>query len=292
MDQFWVNVPPVTKSWSGMKSITAALISLQRIKLVSLVFIPEKAFGKEFWRFFTSFCVSKGISFELMFELFLLRTSSGEVERNFITNETILPEYIIDEFDQNQHDLLNQFMERNKAIDYLYFLIQISLSIILLVTLLYYKLGIIIFNLGDLLCRILTYFDSQNRPNVEIHMFGLFTLRRVYFPWMIALLNIIQSRNIQDDFIKLIIYGDLSFFNNSTVWFFIISTILGHFWWYCRELLLSKVHYDPIDSRRHAKRIALQRFGVYKIDLVRMFLMYLFVPPWYWIILSRIKNRR
>lgn len=51
MDQFWVNVPPVTKSWSGMKSITAALISLQRIKLVSLVFIPEKHLVKNFGDF-------------------------------------------------------------------------------------------------------------------------------------------------------------------------------------------------------------------------------------------------
>ena len=31
MDQFWVNVPPVTKSWSGMKSITAALISFNEL---------------------------------------------------------------------------------------------------------------------------------------------------------------------------------------------------------------------------------------------------------------------
>lgn len=291
MDRFWVNIPPVTKAWSGIMSITASLISLNHLKIISLVFIPEKAFGNESWRLFTSFCVSKGISLDLLMELFYIRTSSGRVEENFLTTIAILPDRIISKFDLFQLQLLHQFIERNKTIDYLYFLIQISISIIISASLIYYKLGITLFTLGHLLCRILMYIDSKNSPNVQVHFLGVLRFRRLYFPWIAALLNILPVRNVRDDFLNFIRFKDLNILTNTTIWFYIISIGLGHFWWNCRELLLSKIHYDQNYDRRNVKRIALKKYGVQKLDLTREFLMFLFVPPWYWFILSKIKNR-
>jgi len=273
-------------------SLTAALISLQRVKTVTLLFVPDKAFTNESWRIFTSFCVSKGISLDLLMEIFYIRSSCGRVEDVFSTTHAILPERTVDGFDDTQRHTLRLFMDRNRAVDFLYFFIQVAASVLVAATVLYYRAGVGLFSLGHLLCRVFMYIDSQNSPHAEMDILGLFAFRRMYFPWVTALVDLVPNRAVREDVVKLVVLGDMAICGNPKVWFYFTSIALGHFWWTCRELVLSNAHYDDDDQRRGVKRNALLRYGVYKIDVAREFLMWLFIPPWYWVILAKIKNRR
>ena len=56
--------------------------------------------------------------------------------------------------------------------------------------------------------------------------------------------------------------------------------------------LLSSIHYDSNDRRRLLKQKLLNRHGIIKFDIIREGLIWLLLPPWYWVVLSRIKQRR
>ncbi|RCK65151.1 Derlin-2 [Candida viswanathii] len=291
MDQLWTNLPPVTKAWSVSIAATAALISTNRVKLINLIFVPDRAFGTQPWRLLTSFCCSEGLLMELLFELFLISGSCGRVEEIFSTKPALIPERLTDDFDQRQWDILHRYVEKNRVIDFFYYIVQIAVSIVVSASILHYELGLTIATLGAVLCRVLIYIDAQNNPHELINFMGFFTLRKSFYPWIEAMLTVFLNGGIAEDLAKLR-DGNYGVLRNVLVWFYLMSIALGHFWWATRDLLLSTVHYDGHDRRREVKRDALKRYGVMKVDVVRESLAWLLLPPWYWIILPEIKTMR
>lgn len=292
MDQIWRNLPPITKSWCVSIATTSALMSTNRFKLMNLIFLPDKAFSNQTWRLITSFCTFDELSMQLLFELFLVSDSCGKVEESFSTNPALIPERIINNFNDNQREVLNVYIERNRAIDFLYYFVQLGVSIIIGASLIHYKLGLTIASLGAVMCRVLIYIDAQNSPDELINIMGFFTFKKAYYPWIEAILTISLKGGLDEEFSNFV-NGTYIIPRSLMVWFYLLIFTVGHFWWSTRDLLLPAVHhYDNNERRRKLKRQALNKSGVYKIDVVKEVLSLLLLPPWYWFILREIKNRR
>ena len=143
MDAILANLPPITKGWCIAILSTATLLSANRLKLVNLLFVPDKALTTEPWRLITSFCTFRSLSIELFLEVFYVASSCGQLESRFTTELSLFPTRIIDQFNQqdrnaqNQHqeqgdnqrqgqrqgqilqlELLRSFIDRNKSIDF------------------------------------------------------------------------------------------------------------------------------------------------------------------------------
>ncbi|KAI5956385.1 hypothetical protein KGF54_000860 [Candida jiufengensis] len=303
MDAFWTNLPPITKGWCISTLTISTLITLKKLKFINLLFIPEKIFNQQqTWRIITTFITFNELSFDLIIVLWEISHVCSQLENSYSLTKSLLPYTIVSSFDQRQWDLLNSFIDRNKSIDFLYFLIQICISIIALATYLYFKFEITIINLGSILLQSLTYYDSKITPNRQINFFGVLIINNLYYPYFIAFLNLltqeiskfeeITNNNNQQN--QGIISKVKSFFNKPSFWMYLISFGLGHFWWCSKELILKDLHYDNNFNLQSLKirSNTLKQYRVWKFDFVRELLVMILLPPWYWIIISKIKNNQ
>ncbi|EMG46443.1 hypothetical protein SBY92_002629 [Candida maltosa Xu316] len=291
MDLLWTHVPPITKTWIVLTTTTSILISLHKLNPQSLTFHPNLAFTTEPWRLITPFIAIDELSSRLFFKILEISISCGGLESALSTKPDTLPERIIDEFDRDQLETLHRFTIRNQSLDYLYLLSQIIISVIMSVTVLYYEYGVLVYPLGKLLSRVLLYMHAQISPHDRINVMGV-VVRRRYYPWLLMGAWMFFSEPVHHNFSNLVNveYGVL--LRNEYVWFEVLVIGLGHFWWVVRVLLLEKVHYDGNERRRLLKRKVLEKYGVVKVDVVRELLILILLPPWYWVILSKIRNRR
>ena len=72
---------------------------------------------------------------------------------------------------------------------------QICLSIIFVASLIHYKLQFVILNLGQILSHLIIYIDTQKTPNELINVMGLFTMKKSYYPWLVAIVTIILNHS-------------------------------------------------------------------------------------------------
>ncbi|CAD1811774.1 Der1-like family protein [Candida parapsilosis] len=312
MDALWNNLPPVTKGWSVACVATSTLITINRLKLMNLLFIPSKIYSQnQTWRLITSFITFGDLSFELVYRLWAISTSCGEIESLFQTKFTQFPLYIVDALSTEQLEILRQLIDRNRSIDFLYYVMQICFSIIVGATILFYKISLITPQLGLVLIQVFQYYSSKLNPLEMVNFFG-FRFRNMYQPYLLAFVNLLISDTgagqnnepTQNGNGNNWNFGLRSFWNvfrNPMIWFYVMSFGLGHFWWCSREVILGSVHYNDdgdathleADSRdgRIKKRKLLKQNGIWKFDLVKEALVILLLPPWYWIMLSKIKQQ-
>ncbi|EGW32196.1 uncharacterized protein SPAPADRAFT_139495 [Spathaspora passalidarum NRRL Y-27907] len=288
MDALWTSLPPVTRGWNIAIVATSTLVTLKKVKLSSLLFQPERAFTNQIWRLVSSFFAFGDLSMNLFMEIWFVSSSTRRVEDAFITNSSMLPQ-VVDSFDAEQRKLLHDFIERNKTIDFLYYLLQICIAIVLSATFGYYKLGITLPQLGKLLCHSLIYIDSRITPEEVLNLFGIFQFKKVYYPWVCASLDLlVVAVNLLDINWKWYVEVILKPF----IWFYTVSYGLGHLWWVLRDFLLQEVHNDQNDKRRLLRQNTLREFKVTRFDLVKEVLSMVFLPPWYWVVISKIQRRR
>lgn len=343
MDAILANLPPVTKGWCISTITTAILIALHKVKHINLLFIPHKAWSNQNWRLVTPFCTFGELSFDLVFTLWLMSSSCCKIENQFQTRYAQIPSSILDSLNGRQKRLLNKIIIRNRSLDFFYFFLQLSSSIILVATWVFYKRQILILELGAVLCQLFVYMESKMSPHEQVNFFGLFQFSNMYYPFVSALITIALHARISDmgnatgfarngaaagggggggvganggngaggeggigglgyglisstGILSVFRYGAVlverlgQLFNHPLVWFYLMSFGLGHFWWCSREFLLNGLHYNDNDKARKMRKQTLKKYGVQKFDLVREILVILLLPPWYWVILSKIKQ--
>ena len=248
------------------------------------------------------------LSIGLFFQLWVISSSCQRIENLYQTKFTQFPLYIVDDLTIEQLDILRQLIERIKSIDFLYFTLQISVTIVACASILYYKMSMVLPQLGLILIQVFQYYDSKLTPLEMVNFFG-FQFRNMYHPYVLAVVNLLmtsfasgQNSTPNQNGNGTTLWSISSIFNNPTIWFYIISFGLGHLWWCSREMILGSVHYndegdatsldDAERSRRIKKREILKENGVWKFDFVKEALVILMLPPWYWIMLSKIKQHR
>lgn len=313
MDALWTNLPPVTKGWCMASLAISTLVTMNKLKPINLYFIPVKIYNQnQTWRLITSFVTFGELSMELVFRLWGISSSCREIESLYQTKFTQFPLYLVDDLTTEQLSILKQLIERNRSIDFLYFAMQICISIIVCATILFYKTNMLLPQLGLVLIHVFQYYSSKLTPLEMFNYFG-FHFRNMYRPYFLALISLLlsdgdggqnyepnQNRNGNN-------WGFQSWkiwtiFQKPVVWFYVISFGLGHFWWCTREIILGNIHYndggdalsleEEARNKRIKKRKLLQQNGIWKFDLIKEALVILMLPPWYWIMLSKIKQQQ
>ncbi|KAK6457076.1 Der1-like family-domain-containing protein [Scheffersomyces xylosifermentans] len=286
----WVRgIPPVTRYWAVAIFATATAISLKLVSKTSLFFNAEKAFNNQSWRFFSSFFYFNELSVELLINIFFLVRSCRLLEESFFTRPALLPSSA-KKLNERQMDILQKYIDRNKSIDYFYFILQICVSIILLASYGHYRLGFKASTLlGVLLDDILLYIWCRSNPDLEVNMLGFFTIKTAYVPWFHTVLYGIMDGSLFKA-IGDLLRGQFSFFESTMMWRILMSYPLGHFWWFTREFLLSTLYHDPYDGRRKAREETLKLHKTNDLNIARDLLKALLLPPWYWVIIAKIKS--
>ncbi|KAI5964268.1 uncharacterized protein KGF55_002210 [Candida pseudojiufengensis] len=309
MDVLWTNLPPITKTWCLSTIIISTLLTLKKLKFINLLFIPDKIINQgQNWRILTTFITFGELSIDLIFKIWEIQSSCSKLENSFLLSKSILPFGVLENFNEFQLQTLNQFIERNKTIDFFYFFGQICLSIILCSLYLHYKFKITIMNLGSVLIQIFIYYESKLRPLQQINFFGILQFNNLYYPYFSAFLNLLLNErfNFENDNQQQnqqqppqggpFIFGSLrSLFNKPVLYFYLVSFILGHFWWFSREIMIKDLHYNEENDdlkKYKIRKQTLTRSSVWKFNIIRELLVFLLLPPWYWIIISKIKNQR
>ncbi|KAI5967889.1 hypothetical protein CANMA_002657 [Candida margitis] len=284
---------------------------MNKLKIMNLYFIPVKIFNQnQTWRLITSFITFGELSIGLVFNLWQISSSCQDIEVSYQTKFTQFPLYLVDDLSTEQLGTLRQFIDRNKSIDFLYFVLQICVSIIACASMLYYKMYMILPQLGLVLIDLFQYYGSKLSPLELVGFFG-FRFKRMYLPYLVALATLLMSFAKQEHTPNQAASGTnwgsmwwnaRNIFQKPEIWFYIISFGLGHLWWCSREIILGSIHYnddgdatnlDEDDrSWRIKRRDLLKQNGIWKFDLVKEALVILMLPPWYWIILSKIKQQR
>lgn len=297
--QWALSIPPVTRYWSIAILISSIITTFRLVLSITLVFLVEKAFGSQPWRLITSFCYFGELLIELILNIWFIIRSSRYLEEGYSTRLSLFPSTSINRLSPDQRTLLQTITDRNKSIDYLYFVLLICGSIIAGVTYGQYKFDFRIPTLGFLLDDILLYIWCRSNPNLEVNMFGFLTIRAAYLPWCYTLLNWVLLNYFLNSFLA-IISGDMnqitSVFSQPFVWRIVICYTLGHFWWFTREFLLTQFYCDQNDERRKLRsetprRIEQQaKISPYQ-NISRQVLTFILLPPWYWVILRKLQQR-
>lgn len=296
----WVSgIPPVTRYWSIAILSTSILTTLRIVLAVQFVFIVDKAFSSQPWRLITSFCYFDDLLIELIINIWFIIRSSRYLEEGFSTKIALFPPNTINTLNSDQRNFLKRIIDRNKSIDYLYFVLLICGSIVAAVTYGSNNFDFKIHRLGSLLDDILLYIWCRSNPNLDVNMFGFFTIQTAYLPWCYTMLNWVLLKDFLTDFLALM-SGNLrliaSVFTKPFVWRVVICYSLGHFWWFSRDFLLCQFYYDFNDERRQIrsetpKRIEQEsRISSYH-NIPRRILTLILLPPWYWVILKKMRER-
>ncbi|CAI5759746.1 unnamed protein product [Candida verbasci] len=282
------SLPPITKGWCCSVLATSILLTIKKVSIFNLLFKPDKALTNQNYRILTSFITFNELSLDLIFTLFAIANSCKRIENRYLTTHSNLPS-IIDNFSPLQKQTLQKFIDKNKSIDFLYYFIQIGISIVIVVSLVYYKLNIPILELGRLLSETFTYIDSRNDPNEIVSFMGLINFKNCYSPYFHIILNVsLRGR----EYLEMGRLQQIPIWKFPVFWIYLISYGLGHTWWVIREVLLSTLHYDSNDERRIKRKEIMKRNNVVKFDLIRNCLVVFLLPPWYWFIIKKINNRR
>lgn len=286
----WIgNIPPITRYWCISIVVTALCTSIGLVSSRELAFRPDKAFSTEPWRLLTSFFYFGDLLIELVFAVVFLVNLSTFLEENFRSPLSLFPDSITADPHAEHEQVLLSLTEKNKSIDYLYFIFLVCGSILSLVTYGMYKTSFKYNKLGPLLDDVILYIWSQNNPDVEISLLGLITLKARNLPLFHIIRIWVGQESFIPDLSRLMsgnIYYILAIFKQNFMWRVLMFYCLGHFWWFTRYFFLEKLHEDSDQERRNARRRNDERvrqhakIGFHSqatIHLLRLFLL----PPWY-----------
>lgn len=292
MDRIFESVrqtPPFTRYWCMAMIVAGSLTHFKVVNPISLAFIPEKTFNGQPWRLVTSFCYHNVLSFELFLHVWIVFSFMQSVEEGFITKATIFPKSF-SRLLVEQKERLSLFAERNKTVDFLYFIVQIWATIVMANTYGYYKFNYRVVLMGDVLDGALVYIYCRTNPNLRLNLFGMFELRAVYMPLVNFLMAYVTSGEVFADLMA-VVTGDFvnafRMFKEESAWAYFLTYGVAHFWWFLREMLVPVIYHDHDSERSGLRDSTMAHYGAKKHYVIREALVMLLLPPWYWVLAGR-----
>lgn len=292
LGHWFLEIPPATRCWTLAIFCFSMATTTKLVKYQSIIFIPDKVFGTQYWRFITSFCYFGDITLEWFLNFWLLIRFSRLFEDSYSTLFALFP-LIIDTFNPTQIEDLRKVIDKNKTYDFLYFIGLVCSSIVGLVSYVHYKIGIHFHVLGPFLEDITLYIWCRNNPEVMINFLGIINVSSVYLPVLNALLSFVLSKEFYEA-VLFISTGNFSLIktilSHSLFIRILICFTLGHIWWFTRDFLLRHIYYDSHNDRRTSKNRLFQEYKVSRYNITKAILVLLLLPPWYWFTLNRIRQ--
>lgn len=157
-EEFFKNLPPLTRAWLIIAFTTTVLVEFKSINAYNLAFLPSEILRGEIWRLVTPFIFFGGFSFPFVMNLFfLVRYSSA--------------------FEENPYSLTPGSFQGSTA-DYLFTLIFCGLCL----EVIGYMFGF--FFLGSALVFAVLYLWSKRNAETPVQFWG-FNFKGAYLPFVL-----------------------------------------------------------------------------------------------------------
>ncbi|KAK6197361.1 Der1-like family-domain-containing protein [Scheffersomyces amazonensis] len=287
----WItSIPPVTRYWSMLIFAVGFYSSIAPENKMLVLFIPDKAFSSQPWRLITGFCYFGDLSLELVINMVLSLKAVRYLEESYTCPSSLFPTSIVNTLTPNQKAKLSGLRENYKTLDFLYLLVQICVSLLVLVTYAFYKMNYKILSPGLLLDDSLLYIWCRCNPNLIVPLFGIINLKIAYLPLCYTLIRSILEGIFLKDLDRLV-HLDFSVFTSMFAFRHATAYGVAHFWWYYRYFIIPKFYADEklkTDLRHNTNAI----YGVKKYDVVPNLIRLLVLPPWYWCTIGLMKLNR
>jgi len=180
VDSMLQEVPPVTKFLCGSSIIIHFLTYINMVSPYDLFFSPHLIFSKnQFWRLYTNIFYFGDDGIFVFFQLLMIYRCSKRLEEHTF---------------------------RNKAADYIYFL----LCGMTLMTLYGSIAGFTTHSRSFL--TMLLYFWSRYNQNVVLLVFGFVPMKAPYITWFFVLFDVIAGKSIAADILGIVIAHGFYFF--------------------------------------------------------------------------------
>lgn len=297
MDAF-LGLPQITKFWCIGIVVTTLAVEFKTIPGMKLMFTPERAFTTQPWRLITSFWYYGEVLIPIVLTMISNIRWSKLLEESYTVPMSLFPDDI-NNFNRHQHHLFQQALQRFKPLDYWYYLLMISVSIMAMVSWGHYYLNYTIPMLGFILHEVLTYIYVKRNPDVQVAIFGLITVRGMQIPLITYMFDWVMTENFQNQ-IHQLLTGNIGIIpdilTSPVAWKSFVCLFLGHFWWFVYDIILQSFYLDQNEPRRLSRvenkfrKRQMNEFNL--VDYTRKMVQWVLLPPWYWFVIYSINRGR
>jgi len=180
LEQWYYDVPIVTRVWTTAAVITSVLVQCQVVTPFQLFFSFGSVWGKrQYWRILTTFLYFGPLSLDFMFHLFFMSRYSRSLEESSF---------------------------RGRTADFAWLLLYSATSLILLSPLTSMPF------LGSPLSFSLVYIWARRNPSVRLSFLGLFVFSAPYLPWVLLAFSLLMNNSVPRDDLLGIVVGHVYYF--------------------------------------------------------------------------------
>ncbi|KAF8534883.1 Derlin [Trichophaea hybrida] len=180
LEQWYYDVPIVTRVWTTAAVITSVLVQCQVITPFQLFFSISSVFRKrQYWRLITTFLYFGPLSLDFMFHLFFMSRYSRNLEESSF---------------------------RGRTADFAWLLFYSATSLLLLSPLTSMPF------LGSPLSFSLVYIWARRNPSVRLSFLGLFVFSAPYLPWVLLGFSLMLNNSLPKDDLLGIVVGHVYYF--------------------------------------------------------------------------------
>ncbi|KAI5820003.1 Derlin [Pyronema omphalodes] len=180
LEQWYYDVPLVTRIWTTAAVITSVLVQCQVVTPFKLFFSVSSVFRKrQYWRLLTTFLYFGPLSLDFMFHLFFISRYFRNLEESSF---------------------------RGRTADFAWLLLYSAASLLLLSPLTSMPF------LGGPLSFSLIYIWARRNPSVRLSFLGLFVFNAPYLPWVLLLFRLVINNTLPKDDLLGIVVGHVYYF--------------------------------------------------------------------------------
>jgi len=180
LEQWYYDVPIVTRVWTTATVITSVLVQCQVVTPFQLFYSVTSVWSKQqYWRILTTFLYFGPLSLDFMFHLFFLSRYSRSLEESSFRGQTA-------------------------DFTWLIFYSAVSLLVLSPITSMPF--------LSSPLSYSLVYLWARRNPSVRLSFLGLFVFSAPYLPWVLLGFSLIINNSLPKDDLLGIVVGHVYYF--------------------------------------------------------------------------------
>ncbi|KAI5803179.1 Derlin [Geopyxis carbonaria] len=180
LEQWYLEVPIVTRVWTTAVVVVAVLVQCQIVTPFQLFFSFGSVWGKrQYWRVLTTFLYFGPLSLDFMFHLFFMSRYSRNLEESSFRGQTA---------------------------DFAWLMFYSAASLLALSPLTSMPF------LGSPLSFSLVYIWAQRNPSVRLSFLGLFVFSAPYLPWVLLGFSFVLNNHLPKEDLQGIIVGHIYYF--------------------------------------------------------------------------------
>lgn len=180
LEQWYYEVPPVTRVWTTAAVITSILVQCQIVTPYQLFYSSVSVWGKsQYWRLITTFLYFGPLSLDFMFHIFFMSRYSRNLEESSFRGQTG---------------------------EFAWLILYSSVSLLILSPIASMPF------LGSPLSFSLVYIWARRNPSVRLSFLGLFVFTAPYLPWVLLGFSLLLHNTLPKDDLLGIVVGHIYYF--------------------------------------------------------------------------------